>query len=78
MSGLTVHPSTSSGRTVKPCTVSRLKLITHLDKPQHVLVTFTHSGDEALSGLALSETSLATDWLNDEEDTAWSHLQAVK
>jgi hypothetical protein len=50
----------------------------HLDKPQHVLVTFTHSGDEALSGLALSETSLATDWLNDEEDTAWAHLQAVK
>ncbi|MDP3330468.1 MAG: hypothetical protein Q8S55_00510 [Methylococcaceae bacterium] len=50
----------------------------HLDKPQRVLVTFTHADDEALSGLALSETSLTTDWLNDQEDDAWAHLQPVK
>lgn len=31
--------------------------------------------DEAISGLALSETSLSRDWLSDEEDAAWAHLQ---
>ena len=47
----------------------------HLDKPQHVLVTFTDSNDEAVSGLALSEATLATDWLRNEEAEAWAHLQ---
>ena len=47
----------------------------HLDKPQHVLVTFTESSGEAVSGLALSEATLATDWLRNEEDIAWAHLQ---
>jgi len=28
-----------------------------------------------LSGAVLSEQSLATDWLRDEEDAAWAHLQ---
>lgn len=50
----------------------------HLDKPQRVLVTFTTPDDEALSGLTLSESTLATDWLRDEEDAAWAHLQPVK
>ncbi len=50
----------------------------HLDKPQRVLVIFTSPADEALSGLALSEAALATDWLRDEEDAAWAHLQPVK
>lgn len=50
----------------------------HLDKPQRVLVTFTSPVDEALSGLMLSESSLANDWLRDEEDAAWVHLQAGK
>ena len=50
----------------------------HLDKPQRVLVTFTSPDDEALSGLALSEATLATDWLRDEEDEAWAHLQPGK
>jgi hypothetical protein len=31
--------------------------------------------DEALSGLQLSESSLAADWLRPEEDAAWAHLQ---
>ncbi|MBK1643903.1 hypothetical protein CKO25_04355 [Thiocapsa imhoffii] len=31
--------------------------------------------DEALSGLALSESTLSRDWLSDEEDAAWAHLQ---
>ena len=42
---------------------------------QRVLVTFTQSCDDALSGAALSEHSLATDWLREEEDAAWAHLQ---
>lgn len=50
----------------------------HLDKPQHVLVTFTTPIDETLSGLALSEATLAKDWLSDEEDAAWAHLQPGK
>jgi hypothetical protein len=31
--------------------------------------------DEARSGLQLSESSLAADWLKPEEDAAWAHLQ---
>jgi len=31
--------------------------------------------DSALSGIALSEPSLADDWLNPEEEEAWAHLQ---
>lgn len=47
----------------------------HLTGAQRVLVTFTQPGDEALSGAALSEPSLATDWLREDEDAAWAHLQ---
>jgi hypothetical protein len=36
------------------------------------------SGDEATSGLALSEAALAIDWMRDEEDEAWAHLQPGK
>ena len=42
---------------------------------QRVLVTFTEMQDEALSGAALSQASLATDWLHEDEDAAWAHLQ---
>lgn len=31
--------------------------------------------DSVISGVALSETALAADWLNAEEDAAWAHLQ---
>ncbi len=51
---------------------------TRKNKPQRVLVTFTTPDDEALSGLTLNEATLATDWLRDEEDAAWAHLQPVK
>lgn len=47
-------------------------------RPLRVLVTFTEPADEALSGLALSAPVLAEDWLRDEEDAAWEHLQAVQ
>lgn len=49
--------------------------------PRHVLVTFTDEAapaDNALSGAALSEPTLAQDWLREEEEAAWAHLQPGK
>ncbi len=34
--------------------------------------------NDVVSGLALSEHTLAKDWLNDEEDAAWAHIQHVR
>lgn len=47
----------------------------HLTGTQRVLVTFTQPQDEAPSGAELSQQSLSTDWLRQEEDEAWAHLQ---
>ena len=50
-------------------------------KPCRVLVTFTPEPfflDTTLCGASLSESVLEQDWLRDEEDVAWSHLQADK
>ena len=49
----------------------------HLAAAQRVLVTFTGSQDESLSEAQLSERSLSTDWLREEEDAAWAHLQVA-
>lgn len=46
-----------------------------LTEPQRVLVTFTRPLDEATDGAAASQASLAVDWLRDEEEAAWAHLQ---
>ena len=46
--------------------------------PQRVLVTFTDevlATDTALCGATLSQPALAQDWLRDEEEAAWAHLQ---
>ncbi|MDO8844106.1 MAG: hypothetical protein Q7U98_15460 [Methylicorpusculum sp.] len=46
-----------------------------------VLVTFTteqQPADTALCGASLSEAALAEDWLRNEEDAAWAHLQLGK
>lgn len=46
-----------------------------------VLVTFTDDitlADTALCGASLSEPALAKDWLREEEETAWTHLQVAK
>jgi hypothetical protein len=67
---------------------------TALRTPQRVLVTFTQavvqeaappaapptavSVDSAVCGAVLSEAALAQDWLRDEEDAAWGHLQAAR
>lgn len=48
----------------------------HLSTAQRVLVTFTEPVDEALDSARASEASLGTDWLGDEEEAAWAHLQA--
>lgn len=34
--------------------------------------------NDVVSGLVLSEYTLAKDWLNDEEDAAWAHIQHVR
>jgi hypothetical protein len=48
----------------------------HLEKGLRVIVAVPRSDlDTAASGIALSEPSLSADWLNPEEDEAWSHLQ---
>ena len=49
--------------------------------PRRVLVTFTEEVtllDTALSGAALSESALGQDWLLEEEDVAWAHLQPAR
>jgi hypothetical protein len=49
--------------------------------PRQVLVTCTDEAarsNTALSGSALSEPALAQDWLRDEEEVAWAHLQSGK
>ena len=54
----------------------RLSRAVHLEKGLKVLVAVPRSEkDSALSGIALSEPSLADDWLNPEEEEAWAHLQ---
>lgn len=34
--------------------------------------------NDVVSGLVLSEYTLAKDWLNDEEDATWAHIQHVR
>jgi hypothetical protein len=54
----------------------RLNRAVHLEKGLKVLVAVPRSEmDSSLSGIALSEHSLAGDWLNPEEEEAWAHLQ---
>jgi hypothetical protein len=49
--------------------------LVHITGNQRVLVTFTQPAGEVVSGAAWSERSLAADWLRDEEEAAWAHLQ---
>ena len=45
----------------------------HLRAPQRVLITLLEPlPDETL---AMAEPALAKEWLNEEEDAAWAHLQ---
>ena len=47
-------------------------------KARRVLVTFTEESDDIFCGAMLSEQVLARDWLTEEEDAAWAHLQSAK
>ncbi len=49
-----------------------------IKKARRVLVTFTEESDNVLCGAMLSEQVLARDWLTEEEDAAWAHLQLAK
>ncbi len=61
---------------VEPDGRIRLESSVHLEKGLKVLVAVSRQEtDSAISGLVLSEHSLADDWLNAEEDEAWAHLQ---
>lgn len=61
---------------VEPDGRLRLSSAVHLEKRLKVLVAVPRSEkDSALTGIALSEPSLADDWLNPEEEEAWAHLQ---
>lgn len=61
---------------VEPDGRLRISNAVHLEKGLKVLVAVPRSEkDSALSGIALSEPSLADDWLNPEEEEAWAHLQ---
>jgi len=54
----------------------RLRRAVHLEKGLKVLVAVPRiEEDSALSGIVLSEPSLAGDWLNAEEEEAWARLQ---
>lgn len=51
-------------RPLKPG-IARRAIVTILDEPPTL----------AAEGLLLSESALAADWLNAEEEAAWQHLQ---
>jgi hypothetical protein len=47
----------------------------HFDKPQRVLITLLDEHEQTHLGAKLSEEALSRDWLTNEEDQAWNHLQ---
>lgn len=61
---------------VEPDGRIRLNTSVHLQKGLKVLVAVPRcQKDSAFSGIALSEPSLSKDWLNQDEEEAWAHLQ---
>lgn len=46
-----------------------------IQRAQRVLVTFTQPQEEVADTATASEASLAVDWLLDDEERAWAHLQ---
>lgn len=54
----------------------RIQKPVHLKTGSKVFVSVpSDDPDSAISGVVLSETALADDWLNSEEEAAWAHLQ---
>jgi hypothetical protein len=61
---------------VEPDGLIRLNTPVHLEKGLRVLVALPQTElDTAVSGFALSESSLSADCNNPEEGKAWAHLQ---
>jgi len=54
----------------------RIQNPVHLKTGSKVFVSVPSDDPESvISGVVLSETALAADWLNSEEEAAWAHLQ---
>ena len=54
----------------------RIRNPVHLKTGAKVFVSVpSDDPDSVISGVVLSETALAADWLNSEEEAAWAHLQ---
>jgi hypothetical protein len=54
----------------------RIQSPVHLKTGAKVFVSVpSDDPDSVISGVVLSETALAADWLNSEEEAAWAHLQ---
>lgn len=54
----------------------RIQSPVHLKTGSKVFVSVpSDDPDSVISGVVLSETALAADWLNAEEEAAWAHLQ---
>ena len=59
--------------------VQLLESIQLLGTKRAIVTILDDSPTEAIADTALfSEASLAEDWLNSEEDAAWSYLQAAQ
>jgi hypothetical protein len=46
-----------------------------LHAPQRVLITLLDAPASLDETLAIAESALADEWLNDDEEAAWAHLQ---
>lgn len=54
----------------------RIQNPVHLKTGSKVFASVPSDDPESvISGVVLSETALAADWLNSEEEAAWAHLQ---
>lgn len=54
----------------------RIQSPVHLKTGSKVFVSVpSDAPDSVIRGVVLSETALAVDWLNAEEEAAWAHLQ---
>lgn len=54
----------------------RIQSPVHLKTGAKVFVSVpSDDPDSVINGVVLSETALAADWLNSEEEAAWAHLQ---
>lgn len=47
----------------------------HLSTPQRVLITLLDTPASTDETLAIAESALTDEWLNDAEEAAWAHLQ---